>query len=62
MDSKSFRSFDGHLDKKEKLLVECMLSDIAMGGIRKGPICSLTNPAYEVSFGFTNIYELALST
>ena len=45
MDSKSFRSFDGHLDKREKLLgqnwvvtVECMLSDIAMGGIRKGPI------------------------
>ena len=37
---------------------------IAMGGIRKGPICAkrytfmLTNPAYEVSFGFTNIYGL----
>ena len=76
MDSKSFRSFDGHLDKREKLLVEigwsqlieCLLSDIAMGGIRKGPICAkrftfmLTNPSYEVSFGFTNIYGLTLST
>ena len=51
-----------------KLGGECMLSDIAMVGIRKGPICAkrytfmLTNPTYEVSFGFTNIYGLALST
>ena len=77
MDSKSFRSFDGHLDKREKLLVKigwsqlnacCLILLWPMGGIRKGPICAkrytfmLTNPAYEVSFGFTNIYGLALST
>ena len=74
MDSKSLISFKT-LGQKGKVTcqnwvvtVECMLSDIAMGGIRKGPICAkrytfmLTNPAYEVSFGFTNIYGLALST
>ena len=72
MDSKNLRSFDGHLNKREKLLVKIgwsqLMSDIATGGIRKGPICAkrytfmITNPAYEVSFGFTNIYGLALST
>ena len=47
MDSNSFRLFDGHLRQKGKVTcrnwvvtVECMLSDIAMGGIRKGPICA----------------------
>ena len=51
-----------------KLGGDSWMHAIAMGGIRKGPICAkrytfmLTNPAYEVSFGFTNIYGLALST
>ena len=72
MDSKSFRFTLGQKGKVTcrnwVITVECILSDIAMGGIRKEPNCAkrytfmLTSPAYEVSFGFKNIYGLALST
>ena len=67
MDSKSLRSFDGHLDKREKLLVEIWWSQLngcclilLWEGLERGLFVRkdnntfmLTNPAYEVSFGFT---------
>ena len=75
MDFKSLRSFNGHQGKSEKLLVEigwsqlnaCCLILLWEGlerglFVRKDNTFMLTNPAYEVPFGFTNIYRLTLST